>query len=137
MKVLFVCSAARMRSFTARQIAIAGGLDAECAGTHTGSRLPLNQHLVFQSDVIFCMEDGHKRAVKRLCEHSDGQAQAPAMHTLNIQDLYNPLDSYLVWLLIEGVSKTHPEIAAKMSDGAKHLGVNPLCDLSKMLTAGW
>ena len=141
MKILFVCSAARMRSFTARQIAIAGGLDAECAGSNTGSRLPINPHLVADADVIFCMEDSHKKTVKKMYAQSQYaqflQRPLPPTHILNIPALFNPLDPHLAWCLIQGVSATHPHLAIAMLNGAKHLGIKPECDASKLLTAGW
>lgn len=95
LKFLFVCSAARNRSFTARNLAILGGYPAECAGSDSSARMPLTNGLLRDADVIICFEKHHAQTVREFLG-SEGKV----IHILNIEDNYNPFDSELIYSVI-------------------------------------
>lgn len=142
MNVLFICSQARMRSFTARQLAIAGGLDAECAGTDSSARIKVNLQLLEDADFIFCMEKKHRTAIQKLEKDAGLEVlttfDASYCHTLNIQDIHNPLDPHLCFELIQKIGNINKDIAFAMRAGAIHFGIKPKLDPAKLLAAaGW
>jgi predicted protein tyrosine phosphatase len=94
LKPLFVCSAARNRSFTARNLAILGGCLAECAGSDSSARLQITSGILRDADVIICFEKHHAQTIREL-PGSEGKV----IHILNIEDIYNPFDSELVFAI--------------------------------------
>lgn len=113
MKVLFVCSQARMRSFTARNLAVLGGLDAECCGSDSSSRFPINNQLLLDADLIICMEQKHRKVVGSMMG-SEGKT----VYSLGISDIYNPYDMDLVSELLSSLRAFHLyDIAQAVSIG--------------------
>lgn len=113
MKVLFVCSQARMRSYTARNLCIMGGMDAECAGTDSSARLPLNNALLLDADLVICFMKEHKKKVLSLMG-SEGKR----VYCVNIPDIYNPYDAELVYTLAHALRNLAcDEVADALLDG--------------------
>ena len=113
MRVLFVCSQARMRSFTARNLAVLGGVDAECCGTDSSSRLPVNNQLLMDADVVFCMEAKHRKIVKSMMG-----SENKLVLCLGIEDVYNAFDSALASELESALYLLgYPQLSAAVGEG--------------------
>ncbi len=97
MKVLFVCTANKLRSPTAEDVfRNYPGIEALSAGTDSEAPRPLTKELVASADLIFAMENHHREWIRRKCK------QRPADHkivTLHIPDEYERGDPELVNLL--------------------------------------
>lgn len=111
-RVLFVCSQARNRSFTARNLAIYGGLFAECAGSDSSARVPLNNALLLEADIVVCFEKHHAKAVKKLMG-----AEGKTIYTLAIEDIYNPFDAELAFNLTHKLKDLDFEISNAIATG--------------------
>lgn len=81
--ILFVCSVARLRSRTAELLCLFGGVDARSAGTAEGALNELNDQLVREADMVFCMEYEHKKEVSTFAHY-----QKEKTFVLNIDDDY-------------------------------------------------
>ena len=99
MKVLFVCSANKLRSPTAETLFNRmEGIEALSAGTDQSSTRPLTKELVAWADVIVAMENHHRERIRKKFK------QRPADNriiTLNIPDEYERDDPVLIELLKE------------------------------------
>lgn len=130
MKVLFVCSQARMRSYTARNLALLGGVDAECCGSDSSSRLPINNQLLQDADVIFCMEPKHRNIVKSMI----GSEGKPVL-CLGIEDVYNAFDSALANELESVVYLLgYPALSKAIGQGYKTYKIQDLAHDLEMCT---
>lgn len=92
--ILFVCSQGRIRSHTARNFAIKGGLDAEACGTDRSAKITLTDNLLRCADLVFCMEYSHKKKVMQFA-HADESK----VFVFGIEDVYNVYDDELVFTL--------------------------------------
>ena len=101
MNMLFVCSRNRRRSPTAECVfAGVAGLQALSAGTSDDAETPISADLVEWADVVFAMEDRHRR---KLRERFGSVLQEKPVLVLRIQDSYEFMEEELVRLLRERV----------------------------------
>ena len=103
MRVLFVCTANKLRSPTAEDLFKDWpGLDVLSAGTDADVPRPLTKELVASADVIFAMEQHHRDRIRKKFK------QRPADNriiTLNIPDEYERDDPDLIELLRSKVER--------------------------------
>jgi len=99
MKVLFVCTANKLRSPTAEDLfKDLAGFEVLSAGTDAGAPRPLTKELVASADLIFAMETHHRERIRKKYK------QRPADNriiTLHIPDEYERGDPVLIALLKE------------------------------------
>ncbi|WP_298936862.1 hypothetical protein [uncultured Ruegeria sp.] len=111
MKVLFVCTANKLRSPTAESV-FSGwdGVDAVSAGTSPDAPIPLTKELVAWADVIFVMETHHRDRVRRKFKQRPADSR---IITLHIPDEYERDDPELIALLND---KVEDRIKALLAD---------------------
>ena len=111
MRVLFVCTANKLRSPTAEDLfKDFGGLDVLSAGTDAEAPRPLTKELVASVDLIFVMETHHRERIRRKFK------QRPADNrivTLHIPDEYERGDPELIALLEDKVRPRLEQLAPK------------------------
>ena len=96
-RVLFICSQNRLRSPTAEQVfADRPGLECSSAGTNHDAENPLTAELVEWAEVIFVMEQQHKR---KLSSKFQQQLRGTRVVCLGIPDDYEFMQPELVELL--------------------------------------
>lgn len=97
LKVLFVCTANRLRSPTAEDM-FKGypGIQAVSAGTDPTAKRPLTPELVADADVIFVMEAHHRERIRKKFRRRPEDSK---IITLHIPDAYERDDPELVDLL--------------------------------------
>jgi predicted protein tyrosine phosphatase len=101
MKVLFVCTANKLRSPTAAAVfADAPGLEVRSAGLDAACPRPLTAELVAWADRLFVMEQRHREAIRRRFKQALG---AKPLIVLGIPDNYDFMQEELVALLKERV----------------------------------
>ena len=97
MRILFVCTANKLRSPTAEDVfRDYPGIEAISAGTSSEAPRPLTKELVASADMIFAMETHHRERIRKKFK------QRPADNriiTLHIPDEYERGDHELVALL--------------------------------------
>jgi predicted protein tyrosine phosphatase len=97
MRVLFVCTANKLRSPTAEDLfKDFGGIDVLSAGTDAEAPRPLTSALVASADLIFAMETHHRERIRKKYK------QRPVDNriiTLHIPDEYERGDPELIELL--------------------------------------
>ena len=97
MRILFVCTANKLRSPTAEDVfRDYPGIEAISAGTDSEAPRPLTKDLVASADMIFAMETHHRERIRKKFK------QRPADNriiTLHIPDEYERGDPALVELL--------------------------------------
>jgi predicted protein tyrosine phosphatase len=95
MNVLFICSANVLRSPTAEAV-FAGypGVETDSAGTATDAEMPVSADAIEWADIIFVMEDVHKRRLQRMFSLKDKR-----LIVLGIPDDYEYMDPKLVEIL--------------------------------------
>jgi predicted protein tyrosine phosphatase len=99
MKILFVCTANKLRSPTAEDLfKDFGGLDVLSAGTDAEAPRPLNKELVASADLIFAMETHHRERIRKKYKHRPADNR---IITLHIPDEYERGDPELIALLKE------------------------------------
>ncbi|WP_210240326.1 hypothetical protein [Amaricoccus solimangrovi] len=104
MKVLFVCTANKLRSPTAERVFRDWpGIEAISAGTDPASPRPLTKELVASADMIFAMEKHHREWIRKKFKErpSDGK-----IFDLGIPDEFERDDPVLVKLLEAKVGLT-------------------------------
>lgn len=95
--VLFLCYQNRRRSATAERVfSKRPGLDVRSAGIGPDALVRVNARMLDWADVIFVMEEGHRRALERMFP---GHAALSRVISLEIPDDYAFLDPELVALL--------------------------------------
>jgi predicted protein tyrosine phosphatase len=106
MNLLFVCSRNRRRSPTAEAI-FSGlrGVEVLSAGTNPDAEVVVSADLVDWADLIFLMEDVHRRRLNRLFGAS---LRAKRVVVLGIPDEYDYMDGRLVEHLRKKVSRYIP-----------------------------
>ena len=112
--ILFVCSQGRIRSRTAEVLAVRGGIDARSCGTDADAMVPINDHLVRESDIIVCMEEHHAATVREFM-HAEGNT----IHVLGIEDIYEPFAPRLVAVLLTKIGALLPDAAQAMAYAEK------------------
>ena len=102
LKLLFVCTANIDRSPTGEDIfKDEPGYEVKSAGTMIGyADNPLTIELVDWADLIFCMEEYHRKKVLRLLPESTNKT-----YVLGIQDMYPRGHPQLVSLIKDGTKK--------------------------------
>lgn len=111
MKVLFVCTANKLRSPTAEDVfRDFPGIEAVSAGTDAEAPRPLTKELVANADLIFVMENHHRERIRKKYKQRPADSR---IVTLHIPDLYERGDPELVTLLKE---KVEPRLASILSD---------------------
>lgn len=112
MKVLFVCTANKLRSPTAEDVfRDYPGIEALSAGTDSEAPRPLTKELVASTDLIFVMENHHRERIRKKYK------QRPADNriiTLHIPDEYERGDPELIQLL---KAKVEPRLSSLVSLG--------------------
>ena len=100
-KILFVCSQNKLRSPTAEAVFCdEAGLDVRSAGLNHDAEIPLGVEDVEWADIIFVMEQTHKRKLKkRFRENLNSQK----LICLGIPDDYEYMDSELIKILKNNV----------------------------------
>src|SRR6056297_1920099 len=102
MRILFVCTANKLRSPTAEDVfRDTPGIEVLSAGTDASAPRPLTKELVASADVIFAMETHHRERIRKKFK------QRPADNriiTLHIPDEFERGDPELIALLKEKVS---------------------------------
>lgn len=97
MRVLFVCTANKLRSPTAEDLfKDFGGCEVLSAGIDSEAQRPLTKELVASADLIFAMETHHRERIRKKYK------QRPADNriiTLHIPDEYERGDPELIALL--------------------------------------
>lgn len=101
MKILFVCTANKLRSPTAEDVfKDFPGIEAVAAGTSAEAPRPLTKELVASADLIFAMEPHHRDRIRKKYKQRPADAR---IITLYIPDEYERGDPELVELLKEKV----------------------------------
>lgn len=102
LRILFVCSRNQWRSRTAEQLfRQTEGWQVRSAGTASSARIRVSAALIEWAEVIFVMEDHHK---KRLREQYRDLLRDCTLHVLHIPDIYRYQDPELVELLESSVA---------------------------------
>lgn len=110
MKVLFVCTANKLRSPTAEDVfRDFPGIEAVSAGTDSQSPNPLTKELVASADLIFAMENHHRERIRKKYKPRPADNR---IITLYIPDEYERGDPELVALLKD---KVEPRLASILS----------------------
>jgi predicted protein tyrosine phosphatase len=100
--ILFVCSQNRLRSPTAEQVfSTWPGIACASAGVYLSADVPLSSELVEWADIIFVMEQAHK---KKMALRYRAQLKGKRVICLNIPDDYTFMQASLVRLLEVKVS---------------------------------
>lgn len=112
MRILFVCTANRLRSPTAEDV-FSGypGVEAISAGTAAAAPRTLSKELVASADMIFAMESHHREYIRKKFKQRPPDNQ---IITLHIPDEYERGDPALVALLKE---KAGPRLAEYSTSG--------------------
>ncbi len=99
--ILFICSQNKLRSPTAEAVfSDYKGWDVRSAGLNNDAEVPLGAEDVEWADVIFVMEQAHKKKLKhRFRELLKNQK----IVCLDIPDIYNYMDSELIKILTNKV----------------------------------
>lgn len=111
MKVLFICTANKLRSPTAEDVfRDYPGIEAVSAGTNAEAPRPLTKELVASADLIFAMETHHRERIRKKFKQ-----RPPDSHiiTLHIPDEFERGDPVLIELLRE---KVEPRLASILAD---------------------
>ena len=106
MRLLFICSANKLRSPTAEAVfSHYEGIEAASAGIHTDAETPVSADLVEWADVVVAMEPVHKNFLQ---ERFGYLLRRKRLAVLGIPDRYEYMDPELVQLLKE---KVEPQLA--------------------------
>lgn len=97
MRILFVCTANKLRSPTAEDV-FSGwpGIDAISAGTDSNAPRPLTKELVASADMIFAMENHHRERIRKKFKKRPADSK---IITLHIPDEYERGDPELIAIL--------------------------------------
>ncbi|WP_207904466.1 low molecular weight protein tyrosine phosphatase family protein [Rhodovulum bhavnagarense] len=110
MRVLFVCTANKLRSPTAEDVfRDFPGIEAVSAGTDSVAPNPLTQELVGSADLIFAMETHHRERIRKKYKQRPTDNR---IITLYIPDEYERGDPELIALLKD---KVEPRLTSILS----------------------
>ena len=97
MRILFVCTANKLRSPTAEDVfRDFPGIEAISAGTDLEAPRPLTRELVASADMIFAMETHHRERIRKKFKKRPADNR---IITLHIPDEYERGDPELIALL--------------------------------------
>ena len=97
MRILFVCTANKLRSPTAEDVFRDWpGIEAISAGTDASAPRPLSKELVASADMIFAMESHHRERIRKKFKKRPPDDR---IITLHIPDEYERGDPELIALL--------------------------------------
>ncbi len=97
MRLLFICSANKLRSPTAEQVfSQYEGIEALSAGTNNDADTPLDEELIEWADIIFVMEKHHLNKIRR---KFFSKLKDKRIVTLGIKDEYEFMADGLIRLL--------------------------------------
>lgn len=106
-KLLFICSANRLRSPTAEAVFSAyEGIKAIGAGTDRNAATPVSGDLIEWADVILVMEKSHRN---RLLKKFKSQLRMKRLVVLEIPDAYEYMQVELIELLKTKVARIVPQ----------------------------
>ncbi|MFA8384366.1 MAG: low molecular weight protein tyrosine phosphatase family protein [Pelagibaca sp.] len=112
MKVLFVCTANKLRSPTAEDVfRDYPGIEAMSAGTDANAPNPLTAELVASVDLIIVMENHHREWIRR--KFKKNRPADSRIITLNIPDEYERGDPELIELLKSKVTHRLDKMTGK------------------------
>lgn len=101
MRILFVCTANKLRSPTAEDVfRDLPGIETISAGTSPDAPRPLTKELVASADMIFAMEDHHRERIRKKFKQRPPDNM---IVTLHIPDEYERGDPELIELLKEKI----------------------------------
>lgn len=102
-KLLFVCTENKLRSATAESVlSVFENIEAIGAGTNKDSECPISGDLIEWADIIFVMENTHKRKVSS----KFGQLlQGKKLICLDIKDNYEYMQPELIAILKRDIQK--------------------------------
>jgi predicted protein tyrosine phosphatase len=102
-KVLFVCTANKLRSPTAEAI-FKSRLDlmVKSAGTSRTSPSMLTREHIEWADLIFVMEEEHRKFIRRKFYNL---ARTKHLHCLEIEDVYEFMDPNLIQVLTDRLNR--------------------------------
>jgi predicted protein tyrosine phosphatase len=101
LNLLFICSQNRLRSPTAEAIfSEYDGLEVESAGLDRGAEMPLSSEAIARADIIFVMEQSHRRKLSR---NFQPWLRNKRVICLNIPDNYDYMEPELIELLEQKV----------------------------------
>ena len=104
-KILFVCTANRMRSRTAEELYRGDSrFSVKSAGTSIFAQVIINENLVDWADHIVVMEQNHEEKIRRKFA---GKSKTMKIHSLGIPDIYYFMDPTLVSLIKERFEKLY------------------------------
>ena len=110
MRILFVCTANKLRSPTAEDVFRSWpGIEAISAGTDADAPRPLTRELVASADMIFAMEAHHRGHIRKKFKQRPPDSR---IITLYIPDEYERGDPELVALLKEKIAPRLPATSA-------------------------
>jgi len=102
MNLLFICSRNQWRSRTAETIfKNRSGFEVKSAGTSKTARIRISQKLIEWADLIFVMENKHK---KRVSEYFPNLVNYKEIIVLDIPDDFKYMDEELIKNLEDSVS---------------------------------
>jgi len=114
--ILFVCSQGKIRSRTAEVLAVRGSMDARSCGTDADAIVPINDHLIRESNLIVCMEDHHAATVREFMHAGD-----KTIHVLGIEDIYEPFAPRLVAILMAKIGALLSDVSQAMAGVSNEL----------------
>jgi len=108
MRILFICSRNRLRSPTAERVfANIPGIEVSSAGTSPDADSRVTRDDIEWADLIFVMEPTHRKSLVRMFAQA---MRDKRVINLDIPDDYEFMDTELVRLLRERVSRAVPEM---------------------------
>jgi predicted protein tyrosine phosphatase len=111
MRILFVCTANKLRSPTAEDVfRDYPGIEAISAGTDADAPRPLTKELVAAADMIFAMESHHRERIRKKFKQRPPDSR---IITLHIPDEYERGDPALIALLKDKVEPRLRALAAE------------------------
>lgn len=114
MRVLFVCTANRLRSPTAEDLFRDWpGIEALSAGMDSAATRPLDKALVASADLIFAMETHHRERIRKKYRQRPHDGRIVALH---IPDEYERGDPELIALLERRAGPTITRIQSESAE---------------------
>jgi predicted protein tyrosine phosphatase len=106
-KLLFICSANRLRSHTAETLfSTYEGIEVIGAGTDRNAVTPVSGDLIEWADIILVMEKAHRN---KLLKKFKSQLKMKRLFVLGIPDTYEYMQSELIALLKSKVAMIVPQ----------------------------
>jgi predicted protein tyrosine phosphatase len=107
-KLLFICSANRLRSPTAEAVFSSyEGIEAIGAGTDRNAPTPVSTDLIEWADIILVMEKSHRN---KLSKKFKSQLRMKRLVVLGIPDAYEYMQIELIELLKSKVARIVPQL---------------------------